>query len=117
MTPDEARDLFSAAHDRELTSDVKRAFDVLLSEDVELAAEYAAFCQVLSSASAPLTDAPNLLPGVQKKLRSRSRGKFYRDAFSEHAGVSAQRWIILFVALLAVAVVCAYFALSATVLP
>lgn len=117
MNADQARDLFSAAYDRMLDDDAVRAFEDALARDADLASEYRAFCELLASANAQSVQAPDLLPAVQRKLRVRSRGKFYRDAFSENAGIASQRWILVVVAMLVCAAVCAYFALSATVLP
>ena len=91
MTRDEARDRFSAAFDRDLSGAEKDAFEALLEADSELAAEYSAFCEMLGGAvSALRVDAsPDLLPRVQKKLRDRSGGKFYRDRFSESTKLGA----------------------------
>jgi len=119
MTGDEARENFSAAFDGEL-GEQRAAFDALLAEDAELRAEYEEFAQLLretqslgldedlpEAGGAPI---PDLLAGVQKKLRARSGGRFYRDRFSEHstrglsvpmllAGVMLVLLAVLFVAL------------------
>ena len=96
MTPAQARELFSAAFERELDSAQQAAFSAALHADPDLAREYAAFAALLeltrgagatSSAGPDLQDpAPDLLPGVQRKLRARSRGRFYADRFAERLG-------------------------------
>ena len=95
MTRDEARDLFSAAWDGEL-GDARAAFDALLASDPELRAEYDDFTRVLRETQAMMRDeganapeampTPDVLVGVQRKLRTRSGGRFYRDRFSERSG-------------------------------
>lgn len=86
MTSDEARDLFSAAHEGELKDDERAAFEATLASDEALADEYARFVKLLSATQLVAmrdTPAPNLLPKVQARIRKRSRGRFYRDRFSE----------------------------------
>lgn len=90
MTSDQARDLFSAAHEAELTDDEQHAFDAALSADPDLADEYARFQKFLAAtkrAVTPPASVPNLLPQVQARIRKRSRGRFYRDRFSERGGM------------------------------
>ena len=85
MNPDEARDLFSEAYDGTLTDDQRAAFDAALAGDAELRAEYEELTELLREAhdlGSIEGDTPNLLPGVQRKLRERSRGRFYRDRFA-----------------------------------
>lgn len=94
MTRDEARENFSAAFDGEL-GDARADFDALLREDAELREEYEEFVQLLRETQSLALDedrpeadgapTPDLLAGVQKKLRVRSGGRFYRDRFSEGA--------------------------------
>jgi anti-sigma factor RsiW len=90
MTAAEARELFSAAYERELDGPQAEAFAAALEADPELAREYEAFVATLGFARAgaapPPDRAPNLLPGVQRRLRARSRGRFYADRFSERLG-------------------------------
>ncbi len=92
MTPDEARDLFSDAIEGTLDAERQRALDALLAEDDELREEYQAFRSVIESTAAfggrtaDEDPPPNLLRGVQSRLRQRSKGRFYRDRFSEGAG-------------------------------
>ncbi len=119
MTGDEARENFSAAFDGEL-GEQRAAFDAILAEDTELRAEYEEFAQLLRETPSLALDedlpevggapTPDLLAGVQKKLRARSGGRFYRDRFSERstrglsvpmlvAGVMLVLLVVLFVAL------------------
>ena len=90
MTADQARDLFSAAHDAELSDDERQAFDAALAADAALADEYARFVNVLASthafANARPLRTPNLLPKVQERIRKRTRGRYYGDRLSERSG-------------------------------
>ncbi len=86
MTSDEARDLFSAAHEGELSDDERAAFDAALALDASLGDEYARFAKMMSATQQVAlrdTPTPNLLPKVQARIRKRSRGRFYRDRFAE----------------------------------
>jgi len=111
MTRDEARELFSAAYDGMLPEEERGAFDAMLAGDPELEAEYQELRELLDEAQALSPDegdpalralleeahelaadeegddpVPDLLPGVQDRLRARSGGRFYRDRFSRSAG-------------------------------
>ena len=91
MTPAEARERFSAAAEAELSGHEKPAFDALLASDPALAADYERFRAVLETtarlgSTRDSTAPPRLLSGVQRKLRSRSGGRVYRDRFAEVAG-------------------------------
>ncbi len=90
MTADEARELFSAAYDGELEGEQQKAFDAALAADAELAKEYAELRELLNDAHAldekEDVEVPDLLSGVQHKIRARSRGRFYRDRFSVESG-------------------------------
>lgn len=92
MTSDEARELFSDALEGALPAPTKAAFDAALAEDAELRDEWAAFQAVIGStaqlaAKTEDTEPPaDLLHGVQTRLRRRSKGRYYRDRFSEQAG-------------------------------
>jgi anti-sigma factor RsiW len=92
MTSQEARDLFSAAYDSELEPETQQAFDAALAHDAALASEYAEFRTLLKAAAedVEVSATPDLLPGVQHRLRARSHGRFYRDRFSERAGLGAR---------------------------
>jgi anti-sigma factor RsiW len=104
MTSQEARELFSAAYDAELDAAQQAEFDRALAQDHALATEYDEFRQLLAAAGedsdAPIAT-PDLLPGVQHRLRVRSRGRFYRDRFSERAGLGARSPLILAMVMLA----------------
>ena len=85
MTPEEARALFDAALDDELSPAQARAFADALAGDPDLQADYARQ-RALRDATAALARAGtevDLLAAVQHKLRARSGGKFYRDRFAE----------------------------------
>ena len=107
MTSDEARELFSAAHDGEIDAETKRAFELALAADAELEAEWKEFTELLREARAIAeedeeTDAPDLLGGVQARLRVRSRGRFYRDRFASDASGKTMLPILLGVVMLLV---------------
>ena len=55
------------------------------------------------------TRSPNLLPGIQRRIRLRSKGKFFRDGWSTMQG-PAGHLLIAITTLLMVAL--AYFALA-----
>ena len=90
LSSDDAEALFSAAYDRELVADEQRAFDAALAEDPALAQRYQVFCRTLETLKdadpAKAVPAPDLLRGVQHRLRKRSGGRFYADRFSERSG-------------------------------
>jgi anti-sigma factor RsiW len=90
MTAAEARELFSAAYEGELDATQADAFAAALAADDALAGDYEAFVATLGFARAraaePPARGPNLLPGVQHRLRARSRGRFYPDRFAERLG-------------------------------
>lgn len=117
MTSEQARELFSAALDGELEAGERDAFEHALHADAALAQEYAAFRATLEHArgaapafardpNAAPPPAPDLLPGVQSRLRQRSRGRFYGDRFSERLGRGLTQPLLIaliMVALLALA--------------
>ena len=108
MTSHEARDLFSAAYDTLLEPSQQAEFDAALAADAPLAAEYAEFCELLrltSSQPGPAAT-PDLLAGVQRRLRARSRGRFYRDRFAERSGLvrASPLWIALALVVICVTV-------------
>ena len=88
MTPDEARELFSAAHDGELEAGERGRFDQALEADEALAAEFADFSATIAVTSRLSRDvaAPDLLPSIQDRIRRRSGGRFYRDRFAQRSG-------------------------------
>jgi anti-sigma factor RsiW len=89
VTPEQARELFSAAYDQQLEAAEQRAFDAVLADNPELAQQYAAFratFDVLQRERAALAATPDLLRGVQKRLRNKSGGRYYADRFAERSG-------------------------------
>ena len=82
MSPDEARELFSEAYEEALAGEVKVAFDNALEADLELADEYAVFCRALElMRQRPQPTPPNLLPGIQRRLRMQKRGVALQKRF------------------------------------
>jgi len=82
MSPEEARELFSDAYEKALAADRQRAFESALEADVELAGEYAAFCRTLELMRLrPQPSPPNLLPGIQRRLKMNRRGEAMRRRF------------------------------------
>jgi anti-sigma factor RsiW len=97
MNAEDAEALFSAAYDAELPPDERREFEQALRESAELAARYQAFCETIQALK--LADeqvpTPDLLAGVQRRLRLKSGGRFYADRFAERAGAGRQQLFIL----------------------
>ncbi|MEM9189811.1 MAG: hypothetical protein AAGF12_11580 [Myxococcota bacterium] len=116
MTSEEAYEQFSAAYDG-LLSDAERAdFEAALSADAALQKEYDEFKSMLSEAHQLALDdddddGPDLLGGVQDKIRKRSRGRFYRDRFSQTRGSASWMPILIGAAVILVVGV-AWFAMS-----
>lgn len=90
MSADEARDLFSEAFEGDLDEPQQQAFADALAADPALKAEYDDFVEtfqlVARMGHADDREAPDLLHGVQERLRKRSRGRYYRDRFAKRAG-------------------------------
>jgi anti-sigma-K factor RskA len=99
VTSDEARELFSVAYDAQLPAAEQSAFESALQADGELAGQYAAFCATLDAVGGAPTGAPptpDLLAGVQRRLRNASGGRYYGDRFAERSGVGwFQPWMLL----------------------
>jgi hypothetical protein len=101
MDHDEARELFGEAIEGTLPPAKKEALDRALASDPGLREEFDSYRWVIRGAAALGSDAedvdktPDLLPGVQSKLRRRSRGRFYRTRFSEHADARRGFWILV----------------------
>lgn len=97
MNAEDAEALFSAAYDAELPAEERREFERALREDPELAARYQDFCATIQTLK--LADeqvpTPDLLAGVQRRLRMKSGGRFYADRFAERAGAGRQQLFIL----------------------
>lgn len=82
MSPDEARELFSDAYEEALAADTKLAFDNALEADIALADEYAVFCRALElMRQRPRPTPPNLMPGIQRRLRMQKRGAALQKRF------------------------------------
>ncbi|MEZ4252572.1 MAG: hypothetical protein R3B99_30550 [Polyangiales bacterium] len=138
MTGDEARERFSEAYDDELSAEERAAFDAALDADPALRAEYEDFRALLDGTHAlaggddpDLHDdvalrraflegtafegegsdepVPDLLPGVQKKIRERSRGRYYRDRFAERGKLATP---VLLAVVMALVLGMAWFGLS-----
>jgi anti-sigma factor RsiW len=104
MTSEQARELFSAAFEGELDEPRARELEAALDADPGLAREYAQFVATLHLVQrAPAADepAPDLLPGVQRRLRARSRGRFYADRFAERLGLGSSLPLVLALVMLA----------------
>jgi anti-sigma factor RsiW len=119
MSPDEAREAFSEAFEDDLDPERKAAFEAALQEDAALREEYAEFVETLQLVGRMGGDdddepAPDLLAGVQERLRKRSRGRYYRDRFAQRASPG---WtlplLLLMVSVLVLAT--AWYALHSTV--
>src|SRR5688572_3777510 len=97
MNAEDAEALFSAAYDAELSPDERREFERALSADAALAQRYREFCQTIQTLklAEETVPAPDLLAGVQRRLRMKSGGRFYRDRFAERAGGGRQQLFIL----------------------
>ena len=106
MTPEEIESSFSAAYDGTLDEHAQREFEAALAANPQLAERYVEFCRMLAQMKAlgPLAEradyddsavpTPDLLGGVQKRLREKSAGRFYGDRFSERSGWGAKRLLI-----------------------
>lgn len=118
MSPEEAREAFSEAFEDDLDPERKAAFEAALRDDAELRQEYAEFVETLQLVSRIGGDddepAPDLLAGVQERLRKRSRGRYYRDRFAQRAGPG---WTLPLLLLMASVLVLAsaWYALHSTV--
>ena len=97
MNAEDAEALFSAAYDAELPAEERRAFERALLEDPELAARYQDFCATIQALklAEEQVPTPDLLAGVQRRLRVKSGGRFYADRFAERAGAGRQQLFIL----------------------
>jgi anti-sigma factor RsiW len=90
VTPEQARELFSAAYDAQLDAAERRAFQEVLERDPGLASEYVAFCATLDAVGGEREQGeatPDVLKAVQKRLRNASGGRYYSDRFAERSGV------------------------------
>ena len=119
MNSEQARHLFSEAFEGDLDPERAAAFEAALAADEGLRADYDDFVETLQLVGrldeldpAP---APDLLHGVQERLRRRSRGRYYRDRFAKRAGPG---WMMPLAAVVAVLLVlaAAFFAMQTTVI-
>jgi hypothetical protein len=108
LSSDEAREQFSAVYDGDLDGEAQKAFDEALAADAELNAEWLEFRDLLNEAHALDEELegeePDLLAGVQQKIRARSRGRFYKDRFAQTPGNGLLPILMAGVMLLLVAV-------------
>jgi len=112
MNDDELRARFDDAIDDALSADERRAFEAALATRPALRAEYERHREVLEATRA-LGNAPapvDLLGEVQRKLRARSGGRFYRDRFAEQRGRRGGMGVMLLLSALVVLLVLAWFA-------
>ena len=87
MTSDEAREAFDEAFEGALGTDKRAAFEAAIAADAALSAEWEEFVRTMRMVRGVGLDEAReshepLLAGVQSKLRTRSRGRFYRDRFA-----------------------------------
>lgn len=105
MDSNEARDLFSEAYEGDLEGERNDAFEQALEGDADLKAEYDDFVATLQmvhdlgKADDGLPP-PDLLRGVQERLRNRSKGRYYRDRFAQRASMSWMLSVMLAVTVL-----------------
>ena len=105
MDSNEARDLFSEAYEGDLEDERNDAFEQALEGDADLKAEYDDFVATLQMVH-DLGNAddglppPDLLRGVQERLRNRSKGRYYRDRFAQRASMSWMLSVMLAVTVL-----------------
>lgn len=94
-------DRFSEAYEGTLTADEKKSFDDALSRDPGLAERYARFQAIVAITSREPTEHVDLVNAVQRRIRERSGGRFYRDRFSAYA---RPQWIMWSAVLLTIAI-------------
>lgn len=95
MSPEEARGRFSEAYEGSLKDAERVAFERALGADETLRADYESFRRAVDGTRALGRHAGSrrsrdVLGGVQRKLRERSGGRYYRDRFAERAGLRRQ---------------------------
>lgn len=117
MNAEEARDLFSEAFEGDLDEARQQAFQKALADDEVLAAEYEDFLdtfRIMDRIGEEPIEVPNLLPKIQERIRRRSRGRYYRDRFSQRIGLQWMLPVIASIALLFILAV-AWYAIESAV--
>lgn len=104
MNADEARDRFGDAVEGTL-GEAKEAFEAALEADEALREEFALYRELFGGteplAPSPVDPPPALLGGVQRKIRTRSQGRFFKDRFaSEGTGGGPAFSLVLSMAVL-----------------
>jgi hypothetical protein len=104
MNAEEARERFGDAVEGSL-GEAKAAFEAALAADDALREEFALYRQLFGGteplAPAPADAPPALLGAVQRKIRTRSQGRFFKDRFaSEGAGGGPALSLVLGMAVL-----------------
>ncbi|MEM6955325.1 MAG: hypothetical protein AAF411_01170 [Myxococcota bacterium] len=113
--PRSARDLFSDAYDEELSAEEQAEFEAALADAPDLAEEFAEFAAVLDGARAMHTggDAPpDMLKGIQRRIRERTNGRFFRDRYEKKKPRGVGWSALLVVAILIMLAIAAYMGLS-----
>lgn len=108
MTSDQAREVFDEAFEGELGQQAQLEFEAAVAADAELRADWEAFVQTMRevrglSLREDAASTPALLEGVHRKLRVRSRGRFYRDRFASVGG--RERMVPVVLAVVAIVLV------------
>ncbi|MCS6797942.1 MAG: hypothetical protein NZ898_05355 [Myxococcota bacterium] len=116
MTSDEAREAFDEALDERLSPERREAFEQALARDPELRGEWERYRAVIVAMRAqarrdePTDFEVDVLPAIQRELRRRSGGRYYRDRFATGGGPGVSLLLVL-VAVLLCALVAAWLAL------
>lgn len=110
MDREAARELFSRYHDGDLSDGERRALEALLEEDPEARAEWETFRRTVEEISGlnRLQPPPSFAADVERKIRKRSRGRF----FGEQRSFSLQFAVVSFILILLFML--AYLVLTAT---
>jgi anti-sigma factor RsiW len=103
MTKEQARALFSALLEGELEEPAANELRAALAADSELAREYEAFQATLAllKQTPALEREPDVLRGVQQRLRARSGGRFYADRFAERSRLATWQPFVIALVMLA----------------
>ena len=98
MNAAEARDRFSAAYEGELSPAERAELDAAFAADPALLSEYETFRATMEAMGALAREGdavppPHVLGNVQRALRQRSKGRFYRDRFAALRGAQHALWL------------------------